>query len=613
MRAWKARSGNLARLAIAVALAAVLVPFDDGQAQHLSRDDRNDEAEAAKALFVARWDDIGRFYPETATFRGDDRYGHLWTDASPQGIKRIDEWWRDIRRRARGIDRSRLSESDRISLELLIHEADENVEFQRFEGVRSMSVSAMPFAYQTFFPRLLQATPVNTSFQVEQLLTRMRTYPQRIDQQIARLRAGMNGGWVPAKPSLDRVIKQLDGQIAASPEDSVFFDPFKRLGPGIPAAEQVAFRQRAAESIAQHVVPATGRLRDFVAGEYLQSAPEDGGYSRYPQGAEAYALWVRVHTTTSLTPQQVHDIGLHEVARLRSQMDALIRETAFVGGFDDFVAALYSEPRFTYDSGDSLLASLRDTAQRIDVKLPRLFGQLPKAKYGVRGLPAYMGEGAVESYNAPSMDGTRPGYFNANVVAFRNRKTWQIEALTAHELNPGHHLQHALAIEIEDVPQFRRVTGFTAYSEGWGLYAETLGFELDLYSDLYSRFGFLQYQMWRACRLVVDTGIHAFSWNRQQAIDYLKRNTGFDDAMVAGEVDRYYSWPGQALSYMIGELKILELRDRSKAALGDRFDIKAFHKVVLDQGQLPLSVLERVVDEWLATQNRVRTNATIRP
>ena len=582
------------------ALLAMLVAFGNEAGAQVRP---GDDAEAVRALFVSRWEEMPRLYPEVGTYRGDDRYGHLWTDASAEGGKRADDWWRDLERRARGIDRSRLSERDRTSLDLLIHEAGENVAFQRFEGARSMSVSAAPFAFQSFFPRLLQATPVNTSFQVEQLLARMRAYPRRIDQEVERLRAGSNRGWVPARPSLERVVKQLDGQLAAAPEESPFFEPFKRLGSEIPAAEQAALRKRGVDTIAQHVLPATRRLRDFVADEYLKAAPEDGAYSRYPQGADAYALLVRVHTTTPLTPRQVHDMGLREVARLRSQMEAAMREAGFAGDFDAFIAHLYTDPRFTYESGDALLAAYRETAGRIDAKLPRLFADLPKARYEVRPLPAFMGEGAAESYNAPSMDGRRPGYFNANLVGFRNRKTWQVEALTAHELIPGHHLQHARAIELEDVPQFRRVVGVTAYNEGWALYAETLGFELDLYKDPYSRFGFLQYQMWRACRLVVDTGIHAFGWTRHGAIAYLKRNTGFDDALVAAEIDRYYSWPGQALAYMIGQVKLIELRDRSKAALGNRFDIKAFHKVVLDTGQVPLSVLERVVDEWLAAQS----------
>ncbi len=603
---------RFARVLAAVALAGILAPFCGGAIgqQVLARDDRRDEAEAAGALFDARWDDRARFNPEGATFRGDDRYGHLWTDASLEGIKREDAWWRDIQRRARHIDRSRLSESDRISLDILIYQADEAVDDQRFEGERSMSVTATAFAFQTFYPRLLQATPVSTRFQVEQLLVRMRTYPRRMDQEIARLRAGMDSGWVPPKPSLERVLSQLDGQLAATPESSAFFEPFNRLGADIPAAEQAVLRQQGSEAIATHVLPATRRLRDFVAGDYLKAAPPDGAYARYPQGMEAYAFAVRVHTTTSLTPKQVHDIGLREVARLRAEMDALMRETGFKGDFNAFIAYLYNEPRFAYPSGDALLAALRDTAKGIDPKLPRLFVELPKAQYAVRPLPAYMGEGAIETYNSPSVDGIRPGYFNANVVAFRNRKTWQVAALTAHELIPGHHLQRARAIELQDVPQFRRTAGFTAYNEGWALYAETLGLDLDLYKDPYDRFGFLQFQMWRACRLVIDTGIHAFGWNRQQAIDYLRSNSGLDEALASAEIDRYYSWPGQALAYMIGQLKLIELRDRSKAALGDRFDIKAYHKVVLDTGQVPLPVLERVVDDWLAKQTPASRKAS---
>lgn len=563
-----------------------------------------EQTRLAQELFTARYEDFARLYPEFATFRGDTRYGHLWTDASPEGISRSDAWWRDIQRRSKAIDRDRLSPGDRVSLDLLVHDSSERVQLQEYEGFRSMSVGAAPFAFQSSFTRLLQASPANTKAQAEQILTRMRTYPQRIDQETARLRAGMSAGWVPSKASLERALSQLDGQLAGRGDQSPFFQPFTKLGSGISAEEGAALKQRAHEAIAQYVLPATQRLRDFIAGEYSAAAPSDGSLARYPSGEQVYALLVRAHTTTALTPKQIHEIGLREVARLRSEIEALMRSTGFKDDFAAFVTFLNSDPKFFYESGEALLSGYRDIAKRIDPELPRLFADLPRTPYGIRPLPEFMGAGGTETYMQPAADGSRPGWFNANVLAYKQRPKWAMETLTAHEAVPGHHLQQALAVEASGVPAFRRVAYFTAFNEGWALYAETLGPGLGLYQDPYSRFGFLQAQMLRAARLVVDTGIHAFGWSRQQAIDYLAENTGRDLTYVTSEIDRYYAWPGQALAYMIGQLQIIELRDRSKAALGESFDIRQFHRIVLESGQVPLYVLEQLVNEWLASKKK---------
>ena len=440
-----------------------------------------EQTRLAQELFTARYEDIAQLYPEAATYRGDSRYGHLWTDASPDGISRIDAWWRDIQRRSKAIDRGRLSPVDRVSLDLLMHEADERVRLQEYEGFRSMSVGAAPLAFQSGFTRLLQASPVNTKAQAEQILTRMRTYPRRIDQEIARLRAGMSAGWVPSKASLESALAQLDGQLAGRGDQSPFFQPFTKLGSGISAEEGAALRQQAHEAITQYVLPATQHLRDFIAGEYLAAAPIDGSLARYPRGEQVYALLVRAHTTTALTPKQIHEIGLREVARLRSEIETLMRSTGFKGDFAAFVTFLNSDPKFFYESGEALLAGYRDIAKRIDPELPRLFAELPRAPYGIRPLPGFMGAGAAETYSQPTADGSRPGWFNVNVLAYKERPKWAMETLTAHEAVPGHHLQWALAVQASGVPDFRRVAVFTAFNEGWALYAETLGSDLGLY------------------------------------------------------------------------------------------------------------------------------------
>jgi len=339
-----------------------------------------------------------------------------------------------------------------------------------------------------------------------------------------------------------------------------------------------------------------------VADEYMRKAPADGALRNYPDGAHVYDIVVRNQTTTSLSAAEIHAIGQRELARLRAEMEAVMRETKFDGNFAQFIRYLNTDPKFFYASPEALLAGYRDIAKRIDAELPRLFAELPRAPYGVRAMPAFQGPDAAEYYDGPALDGTRPGYFNANTLGWRTRPIWKMATLTAHEAVPGHHLQIARAVELHGLPRFRRNGGYTAFIEGWAVYAETLGRDIGLYADPYSLFGHLQWQAFRAARLVVDTGIHSLGWTRQQAIDFMVERTGMDRGFVTSEVDRYTSSPGQALGYMIGKLKISELRDRAKARLGDRFDIRRFHNAVIDQGALPLDTLEKVIDEWIGNE-----------
>lgn len=573
------------------------------------------ETRRAHALFAERWEEGLRLYPEFATHRGDDRYNDRLSDASSEGIAARNAWWRSLQQRASSIDRERLFASDRVSLDILRRQADDEVLLQQFDGYRAMSVTGSPSGFQRSFADLLRGMPVTTTRQVEQLLARIAAYPRRVDQEIARLRAGMASGWVPPRATLERAVAEMDAQLRDPILQGPFFEPFRRLPSAISATEQAELRQRGERAIAEHVLPAMRRLRDFVAGEYLAAAPVEGGLGRYPGGDRVYAALIRTRTTTTLSADAIHRVGLDQVTRLRGEMEALIRSTGFTGDFAAFIRFLEADPRFFYDSGDALLAGYRDIAKRIDAELPRLFAELPRAPYGVRALPSFTGIGAAANYDAPSIDGRRPGWFNANVLAYKTTAKWSMESLVAHETVPGHHLQSARALEIGSLPEFRRTAFFTVYSEGWALYAETLGSELGLYADPYSRFGALQKQLFRAVRLVVDTGIHAFGWERQRAIDYLAERTGLELDFVTAEVDRYISWPAQALAYMIGQLKISELRDRAQRALGERFDVRKFHMVVLDTGPVPLDTLERAVDDWIASLGGTtsRTAQSARP
>jgi uncharacterized protein (DUF885 family) len=558
--------------------------------------------ERARALFETYWAQTAEMFPEWATYRGDHRFGDRLNDGSPEARAR---WYAFAREKLAGLDalpRAELSAHDRMSVDVLALQLRQSLVLEPFPGYRSMTVDASPWPFQASFGNLLRASPVATEPQVRQLLARMAAYPARMDQEIASLRAGAAEGWLPARHVLAVVLAQLDGLLARRSESSIYFEPFTRLGPGIPEATRDSLRREGATAVDQQVLPAIQRLRDFVAADYLAKAPEHGGLARYPNGARVYAALVRRETTTELTPDAIHALGLDQVAKAQQGMEAVRREVRFEGDMPAFLRHLNTDPRFFKRSGDEVLDAYRDILKRVEPELPRLFAQLPRAPVGVRALPAFMGIGAVESYDGPSLDGVRPGWFNANALAYAVRPTWAMEAIALHEAMPGHHLQIARAAELGEMPMFRRSGGFTAFSEGWGLYAETLGPELGMYKDPYSRFGFHTNQAWRAARLVVDTGIHAKGWTRQQAIDYMSAATGMERHRVESEVDRYISQPGQALAYMIGQLKIIALRERAQRALGLRFDIRAFHTTVLDQGQIPLDLLERVVDEWIAAE-----------
>ena len=558
-------------------------------------------AQALQTLFDQSWENAMRRYPGWATYVGDNRFGDRLEDASPEAEAASYATTRQQLQAARAINRSALDAKDRTSLDLFIHEAEDTLAFEPLVGYRRLSLGAQG-GFHTMLASLLQASPSGTTAQAEQVLARLAAYPRRVDQELVNLRQGMALGWVAAQPVLQRVLSTLDSQLAQSADSGPFFEPFTRLGSTLGAAERSALQARARSVINSQVLPAQRRLRDFVAGPYAAAAPAAGNLSGYPGGALAYAALVRNSTTTSLRPQQIHAIGLREVARLRGEIDQVMLRMQWTGDFDSFVKHLNTDPKYFYTSPEALLAGYRDIGKRIDPELPRLFATLPRAPWGVRAMPAHMGPDAAESYNSPALDGSRPGWFNANALAYKTRPIWGMETTVAHEAVPGHHLQNARAIELGDLPRFRRAAGYVAYGEGWALYAETLGFELGLYADPASHFGHLQWQMVRAVRLVVDTGLHQLGWTRQQAIDMMLAQTGEHRGTVESEIDRYISWPGQALGYMVGQLKIIELRDRAKAALGPRFDIRRFHMAVLDQGAVPLTLLEQQIDDWVAAE-----------
>ncbi len=562
----------------------------------------NPASRALHALFDAQWEALAQRFPEFATYRGDHRFNDRLADVSQAAQDEADRLTADWLAQARRIPRADLNATDRVSLDMFIAMLERQQSLQAFPGYRTLRIGALG-GPQSDLAGLLLVVPVANTTQVEQLLTRLAAVPRRMDQELATLRKGLGLGFVSSRDVLQRVLGQIDSQLAMPLEASPYYAPFKRLGAGINEADRTRLQAAGRQAVEQQVLPSLRRLRDFIANDYLPKAPANGALKNYPDGERLYDLVVRQQTTTNLSAAEVHAIGLRELTRLRGEMEAVMKGTGFQGDFAAFVKYLNTDPKFFHTSPEALLAGCRDIAKRFDAELPRFFAELPRAPYGIRPMPAFRGPDAAEYYDGPARDGTRAGYFNANTLGFKTRPIWGMATLVAHEAAPGHHLQIARNTELGQLPEFRRSSfGYTAYVEGWALYAETLGGPMGLYDDPYSRFGHLQWQAFRAARLVVDTGIHKLGWGRQQAIAFMVERTGVDVGFVTSEVDRYTSTPGQALAYMIGQLKIVELRDRAQKKLGAKFDIRRFHNAVLDNGALPLDLLDKLVDEWINAQ-----------
>ncbi len=559
------------------------------------------------ALFEEDWQWSLRNHPESATALGDHRFDDRWTDNSAGAIALREAHAREMLARVQRIPRSRLTGVDLVSSEVFTYRQRMDVEAQQFPVLRTRVLSAINGIHLDF-SEVTRDMPLRTEADLRKLLARIAAYPLRVRQDIALLREGARLGWVTHQGSLARVPAQIDALLVGELRQGPLFAPFAELlttsATDIPTVRRTELAATGERALADHVTPALRELRRCVVDELLPRSPESGGLASYPGGAAVYAYVVRQQTTTDISVQAIHALGLTEVARLRAEMEATIVRSGFSGSFAEFVDFLNTDPKFFYTSAADLLAGYRDIAKRVDAELPKLFAELPRATYGIRPIEAHQGEDAAEYYSPPAADGSRPGWFNANVQALKLRPKWDMEALFLHEAVPGHHLQNARALELATLPNFRRSEWYVAYGEGWALYAEGLGDQLGLYTDVYSRFGQQRMEIWRAARLVVDTGIHALGWTRQQAIDWMVERTGIARADITAEVDRYYAWPGQALGYKIGQLKIVELRERARQALGERFDLRRFHMAALDQGALPLNVLEQLLDGWIATELR---------
>ncbi|MBM4239550.1 MAG: DUF885 domain-containing protein, partial [Gammaproteobacteria bacterium] len=438
----------------------------------------------------------------------------------------------------------------------------------------------------------------------EDWIKRLEAVGTLVDQHIALLTEAAREGRTQPRVIMQRIAPQLALQNVTRPEDSPFYAPFTRFPQSLDAATQGRLAAAGRTAISRVVLPAYLRLTTVFNKTYLPATRDSVGISDTPQGRDFYRERIAYHTTSrTLTADEIHDIGLAEVRRIRTEMMAIKEKVGFKGMLQDFFVFLRTDPQFYYKSAQELFEGYLAVSKRIDPNLVRLFGKLPRTPYGVRPIPMTSAPNTTTAYyQGPAADGTRPGYYYVNLYRPEVRPKYEMEVLSVHEAVPGHHLQIALAMEQASMPAFRRNAGYTAYIEGWGLYSESLGEELGLYQDPYSKFGQLTYDMWRAVRLVVDTGMHAKGWSRQQAIDFFKDNAAKTEADIINEIDRYISWPGQALAYKIGQLRILALRQEAQQALGDRYDIRAFHDTVLETGAVPLDLMERHVRAWIARQ-----------
>jgi uncharacterized protein (DUF885 family) len=437
----------------------------------------------------------------------------------------------------------------------------------------------------------------------DNFLARMDGFAVWVDHSIANMREGVARGVVQPRVVVARTIPQLTAQLVDDPRESVFWQPLLNFPAGISVADRRRLIEAYRGKISGTVLPAYRRLRDFLENEYLPRARASVGMSGLSGGASWYAYLARYHTTTAMTPQEIHALGLAEVARIRAEMERVKNGVGHAGDLRSFLDALRADPRFHYTDPGELLAGYGALRQRAESALPLLFAVKPKATFEIRAVESFRARSeASASYVPPSADGRRPGVLYVNTHDLASRPSYAMEALYLHEAVPGHHLQIAIAQEATGLPRFRRFAWDTAYGEGWALYAESLGHDLGFYADPYSAFGALSAEMWRAVRLVVDTGIHAKGWTRGRAVDYLRANTALGEADIAAEVDRYIAWPGQALAYKVGQLEIQRLRERARQKLGSRFDVRAFHSLLLEGGSLPLPVLEAKVDRWIAAQ-----------
>ncbi|WP_444942863.1 DUF885 domain-containing protein [Microbulbifer sp. ZKSA006] len=559
-------------------------------------------SERLSALQDLRYRWIMESYPSQATYEGYPGQNHRWVDDSLKAVELRQKQTRILLGAARNIDHSDLPAEQQLDYQLLYQDLLREVKSFQFpdhlQPITHMS------GIQRSVPGVLSSMPKRTVADYETIISRLEKLPALIEQTQGLMRRGLRKGVTPPQITLRDLPRQIRALVPTAPEHSPLLTVFQQMPETIPASKRKSLQQRAYTIYSKQLQPAWQGMAEFVERKYIPGAQVDTALTSRPDGLRWYAHKVEENTTTDLSPEEIHRIGLAEVKRIRGEMDRIIQQTGFQGDFKAFTEFLRTDPRFYHTSREGLLRDYRDIAKRIDAELPALFGTLPRLPYGVKPIPSYSEQAQTTAYYLPgSNEAGRAGIFFANTYNLPSRPKWEMEALTVHEAMPGHHLQIALAQEQTDIHPLRRMTFYTAFVEGWGLYSESLGYDLGLYKDPYSEFGALTYDMWRAVRLVVDTGMHQLGWSREEAIEYFMANSAKPLHDVTVEIDRYLIWPGQALAYKLGQLKIKELRKEAEETLNGNFDIRSFHDALLGAGALPLNILEQRMDNWLKSQS----------
>lgn len=541
-----------------------------------------------------------RTYPEGATYEGDHRYDDLLSDNSEEANLAGYDSLRAFLNRLQNIDYSSLSYDNKLNYDLFKSTIEDYLADEKFHW------EYMPMAQQwglhINFPQLVFVQPTSTFEEYQKYFKRLRGFDKKVDNDIAKMKKGISSGIMPPQFIMELTLPQMEKIMNTPVEESTFYDPISKDNQLTPEEKKIV-EAELKDIIQNSIYPAYKKLYDFVKNDYIPYCRKDAGVWSLPEGRSRYEKSIKDYTTLNLTADDVHNLGMSEVERIHKKMEEVKDSIGFNGTLDEFNTYLKTDEKFYYTNKEDLMNGFREILARVDSTLPKMFGKLPKAPYDLKEIEEFRAEAAPAAYyySAPE-DRSRPGYFYVNTYDLPSRPKYTMTSLAMHEAVPGHHLQISLAQEQENLPKFRRDLGVTAFVEGWGLYSESLGYETGMYDDLYQLYGALTFEMWRACRLVVDTGIHDKHWTREEAYEFMRKNTPTSDQDLQSEIDRYISWPGQALAYKVGELKIKELRKKAQDALGDNFDVKAFHDTVLKNGAIPLPLLEKVIDEWIASQ-----------
>ena len=558
-----------------------------------------DETDRFMAVVNDDWRQTLKENPIAASREGVSEFNHLLPGVTESDRKRRASQTRKLLKRLDNIDALKLSEQDQINYRLLQWRLRDRM------AEHELGTFRVPLnSFSSFFGGAMRASadiPMTQVEDYEAYIQRLGEFPRYFRENTENMRTGLKENFTLPKIIIEGVLPTVRAQVYEDPTSSSLYEPFSGFPDSIPDSQRDRLRRLGIKAIREAAIPAFLEFANFLEQEYLPETRESVGASELPNGQNYYAHQVQSYTTLDdVSPDEIHAIGLSEVARIKADMKAIIRDLKFEGSFDEFVQFLRTDPRFYATTADELLKEAAYIAKRIDLVMPGFFGKLPRLSYGVMPVPDEIAPNyTTAAYWGAAIGGTKGGTYVVNTYALDQRPLYELTALTLHEAVPGHHHQVALAQELENVPDFRRNFYLSAFGEGWALYTEKLGIEMDLYQTSYDHFGRLSYEMWRACRLVIDTGLHVKGWSRQQALDYLADNTSLSLANVRAEVDRYISWPGQALSYKMGELKIWELRRQAEDALGSKFDLREFHDAVLENGSVPLVLLEEQIADYI--------------